>query len=121
VKILRSDKAKEYFSSFFIHFMIEQGIIHQSSCALLYELKQSQRALFRRFAYVVRAFGLSRSYKDDFVFWQQHQGKNLLLVVFVDDIIINDDAQGIVDLKCFLQTKNLGFLQYFLGIEITKV
>ena len=33
MKILRSDNAKEYFSSSFTNFMIEHDIIHQHSCA----------------------------------------------------------------------------------------
>ena len=39
----------------------------------LYSLKQSPRAWFERFAFV-QAFGLSRSQKDQSVFWRQHQG-----------------------------------------------
>ena len=38
--------------------------------------------------------------EDYSVFWQQHQGKKLLFVVYVDGIIVtNDDVQGITDLK----------------------
>ena len=40
------------------------------------------------FAYVVWAFGLSHSQKDHFVYWHQHQGKMLVLILHVDDIII---------------------------------
>ena len=46
-------------------------------------------------------------------------------MVYVDDIvIIVDDVQGISDLKSLLQqkfqTKDLGPLRYFLGIEVTR-
>ena len=51
----------------------------------VYELKQSQRAWFGQFAYVVRAFDIFRSQKDRFVFWREHQAKSLLFVVYVDD------------------------------------
>jgi len=48
----------------------------------------------------------------------------LLLVICVGDIIITgDDVQGISDLKFFqkyFQTKNLGSLQYFVGIKIAR-
>jgi len=38
------------------------------------------------------------------MFWRQHQGKKLLLVVYVDYIIITgDDAHEIAHLKCYLQ------------------
>ncbi|XP_022862515.1 uncharacterized protein LOC111382708, partial [Olea europaea var. sylvestris] len=47
----------------------------------------------------------------------------VILVVYVDDIVITgDDADGIAQLKQFLQkrfqTKNLGKLRYFLGLEV---
>ena len=45
------------------------------------------------------------------------------MIVYVDDIIItSDDKKGIDDLKRYLQnsfqTKDMGKLRYFLGIEI---
>ena len=50
-------------------------------------------------------------------------GLRLYLVVYVDDIVINsDDSDGILRLKSHLhnqfQTKDLGPLRYFLGIEV---
>ena len=49
----------------------------------------------------------------------------LLLIMYVDDIIITgDDKKGIDDLKRYLQnsfqTKGLGKLCYFLGIEVAR-
>lgn len=67
-------------------------------------------------------FGLIRSVKDHSVFHRSSsEGKRILLVVYVDDIVITgDDAEGIKALKKFLQsqfhTKDLGPLRYFLGI-----
>ena len=64
---------------------------------------------------ICQGFGLSRSQKHLYVFWQQHQGKRLLFVVYVDDIIITeDDAQEFANLKyClhnYFQTKDLEYL-----------
>ena len=47
------------------------------------------------------------------------------LIVYVDDIIITgEDKKGIDDLKRYLQnsfqTKDLGKLRYFLGIEVER-
>ena len=52
------------------------------------------------------------------------QGKCIYLVIDVDDIVITgDDQDGINHLKQHLfhhfQTKDLGLLKYFLGIEVT--
>ena len=49
----------------------------------------------------------------------------IFLIVYVDDIIITgDDKKGIDDLKRYLQnsfqTKDLGKLRYFLGIEVER-
>ena len=45
--------------------------------------------------------------------------------MYVNDIIIiDDDTQGIADLKCYLQkhfrTKNIDSLRYFLGIVVAR-
>ena len=49
----------------------------------------------------------------------------ILLIVYIDDIIItSNDTQDIEELKTFLQrqfnTKDLGRLRYFLGIEVAQ-
>lgn len=53
------------------------------------------------------------------------QSRCIYLVVYIDDIVINDNDQyGITDLKQHLfkhfQTKDLGRLKYFLGIEVAQ-
>jgi hypothetical protein len=53
-----------------------------------------------------------------------HKG-TILLLLYVDDMIItNDDLSGIQELKDFLsqnfETKDLGNLSYFSGLEITS-
>lgn len=56
-------------------------------------------------------------------YWCCFEGKRILLVVYVDNIVITgDDVEGIQALKGFpqsqFQTEDLGPLRYFLGIEI---
>ncbi|XP_020253438.1 uncharacterized protein LOC109830555 [Asparagus officinalis] len=63
--------------------------------------------------------------KNHSIFWRFQNGKQILLVVYVDDIIITmDDIFGIDSLKkhlwTYFQTKDLGFLKYFLDIEVAK-
>ncbi|KAJ9545430.1 hypothetical protein OSB04_025137 [Centaurea solstitialis] len=89
----------------------------------LYGLKQSPRAWFGRFSSVMGEFGMVRSASDYSVFFRYKQGKRIIVVVYVDDIIITgDDEVGITELKQFLQSQfqisDLGRLRYFLGIEL---
>ncbi|RVW36122.1 Retrovirus-related Pol polyprotein from transposon RE2 [Vitis vinifera] len=92
----------------------------------LYGLKQSPRAWFSRFSSVVQEFGMLRSTADHSVFYHHNSlGQCIYLVVYVDDIvIIGSDQDGIQKLKQHLfthfQTKDLGKLKYFLGIEIAQ-
>jgi hypothetical protein len=91
----------------------------------LYGLKQSPRAWFGRFSSVVTKFGLRRSSYDHSVFFTSSNSGCILLVVYVDDIVITgSDEKGIKRLKDFLasqfQTKDLGPLKYFLGIEVSR-
>ncbi|RZB42128.1 Retrovirus-related Pol polyprotein from transposon RE2 [Glycine soja] len=63
---------------------------------------------------------------DHSVFYcQSSPGKCVYLIVYVDDIVITgNDATKIVQLKEHLfshfQTKDLGYLKYFLGIEVAQ-
>ena len=89
----------------------------------LYGLKQSPRAWFGRFSDAIITFGMHRCSVDHSVFSMSSSKGCVILVVYVDDIIITrSDVEGIQRLKQFLQkefnTKDLGRLRYFLGIEV---
>ncbi|KAJ9701155.1 hypothetical protein PVL29_006480 [Vitis rotundifolia] len=92
----------------------------------LYGLKQSPRPWFGRFSSVVQEFGMLRSTANHSVFYHHNSlGQCIYLVVYVDDIVITgSDQDGIQKLKQHLfthfQTKDLGKLKYFLGIEIAQ-
>ncbi|RVX22605.1 Retrovirus-related Pol polyprotein from transposon TNT 1-94 [Vitis vinifera] len=92
----------------------------------LYGLKQSPRTWFNRFSSVVQEFGMLRSTADHSVFYHHNSlGQCIYLVVYVDDIVITgSDQDDIQKLKQHLfthfQTKDLGKLKYFLGIEIAQ-
>lgn len=52
-------------------------------------------------------------------------GKSIYLIVYIDDTVITEyDDEGISRLKRYLfrhfETKDLGKLRYFLGIEIAQ-
>ena len=92
----------------------------------LYGLKQSPQAWFSRFSSVVQEFGMIRRAADHFVFYHHSStGKCIYLIVYVDDIVItSSDRYGIQKLKqhffSHFQTKDLGKLKYFLGIEVAQ-
>ena len=70
-------------------------------------------------------FRLRRCHSNHFVFSHASDREKILLIVYVDDIIITgDNKHGIDDLKRYLQnsfqTKDLGKLRYFLGIEVAR-
>jgi len=92
----------------------------------IYGLKQSPRAWFGRFSKVLQQFGMTRCESDHIVFLKcSSSNQYIYLVVYVDDIVItSDDYERIKALKQHLfqnfQTKDLGPLRYFLGIEVAQ-
>ncbi|KAK2437071.1 putative mitochondrial protein [Trifolium repens] len=107
---------------------VAQGESSNMVCRLhrsLYGLKQSPRAWFGRFSTAVQQFGLIRSEADHSIFYRHSVQGCIYLIVYVDDIVITgSDQQGILKLKQYLsnqfQTKDLGKLRYFLGIEVAQ-
>ncbi|RVW33465.1 Retrovirus-related Pol polyprotein from transposon RE2 [Vitis vinifera] len=60
----------------------------------LYGLKQSPRAWFGRFSFVVQEFGMLRSTADHSVFYYHNSlGQCIYLVVYIDDIVITNSDQ----------------------------
>ncbi|RDX96084.1 hypothetical protein CR513_21303, partial [Mucuna pruriens] len=76
----------------------------------LYGLKQSPRAWFGKFSQVVQNFGMTRSEADHSVFYCHSSSGN-------DDIKISQLKQYLFN---HFQTKDLGHLKYFLGIEVAQ-
>ena len=90
----------------------------------LYGLKQAPRAWFAKFSSTISRLGYMASHYDSVLFLRRTDKGNILLLLYVDDMIItSDDLSGIQELKDFLsqqfEMKDLGYLSYFLGLEIT--
>ncbi|KAK8918587.1 hypothetical protein KSP39_PZI021501 [Platanthera zijinensis] len=91
----------------------------------IYGLKQSPKAWFDKFSKAVREVGFKSS-STDFSLFTRHQPTGIvILLVYVDDIlIIDDDSIGMQQIKKHLnsifQTKDLGALRYFLGLEVAR-
>ena len=97
----------------------------QASQISLYGLKQAPRAWFERFSFHLLHLGFTASMVDNslFVFCLAHT--IIYLILYVDDIIITGkDSTQIHNLITALgqvfELNDLGPLNYFLGIQITK-
>ncbi|KAE8705298.1 Mitogen-activated protein kinase kinase kinase YODA [Hibiscus syriacus] len=88
--------------------------------------EDSPRAWFDRFAKAMTQNGFKQSQADHTLFRKiTPSGKITLLIVYVDDMIIADsDIEEIEKLKMNLakefETKDLGSMRYFLGMEVAR-
>ncbi|RVW27824.1 Retrovirus-related Pol polyprotein from transposon RE2 [Vitis vinifera] len=124
---LNGELVEEVYMELPPEFFDDQG--NKKVCKLnksLYGLKQSPRAWFGRFSQVLRRYGYSQGYADHTMFYKHSvDGKIVMLIVYVDDIILTgDDIDGLEKLKRVLanefEVKDIGFLRYFLGMEVAR-
>jgi len=91
----------------------------------LYGLKQAPRAWNAKLDKELLALGFVRSKLDHAVYRRSSKSSFLLVGVYVDDLIISGpDVQDIKMLKSEMKKKfsmsDLGFLSYYLGIEVKQ-
>jgi hypothetical protein len=91
----------------------------------LYGLKQATRAWYSWFCAKLVHVGFKASKADTSLFIYNKQGVTMYPLVYVDDIIINSSNTVTVDallwdLGSEFELKDLGDLQYFLGIQVIK-
>jgi hypothetical protein len=92
----------------------------------LYGLKQSPWAWFDRFTKTIAQYGYSQCQADHTLFVKTSPEKEIaILIVYVDDIILTGDyEEELVRLKKLLakefEIKDLGYLKYFLGMEVAR-
>ncbi|KAJ0978741.1 hypothetical protein J5N97_014215 [Dioscorea zingiberensis] len=90
----------------------------------LYGLKQAPRAWFEKFSIVIASLGFHPSPHDSALFLRCSPYGRILLSLYVDDMILTGDdvLWNSRNLKLQLakqfEMKDLGTLQYFLGIEV---
>ncbi|XP_019257719.1 PREDICTED: uncharacterized protein LOC109235931 [Nicotiana attenuata] len=88
-----------------------------------YGLRQASRQWYAKLCQALCSRGYSHSLNDYFLFVKRIESSSIFLAVYVDDIIlIGDDLSETSALKSFLDAqfkiKDLGLLNYFLGIEV---
>ena len=91
----------------------------------LYGLKQSPKAWFGRFTEAMKKYDYSQSNADHTLFIKRKGEKITCLLIYVDDMIITgNDSEEIEVLKKNLgsefEMKDLGYLKYFLGVEVMR-
>ena len=86
-------------------------------------MKQAPRQWFDRLKSTLLQFGFVGSKCDSSLFIYKHQVHVVYLLVYVDDIIITGSSTPLVqqlttNLNTAFSLKQLGHLDYFLGLEI---
>ncbi|CAM8924815.1 unnamed protein product [Rhodiola kirilowii] len=91
----------------------------------IYGLKQAPRQWFSEFADALISYGFLQSPNDHSLFTFEQNGDFLILLVYVDDVVLTGTSiPQINKVKAFIhaefQIKDLGYLKYFLGIEVAR-
>ena len=88
----------------------------------LYGLKQAPRAWYTRIDSYFTGLAFAKSEADPNLYQIVVEGKLLIIVLYVDDLILMGNEQLILSCKADIakefETKDLGLLHYFLGLEI---
>ena len=91
----------------------------------IYGLKQSPRCWNLALDSKVKEIGLSQSSHDPCIYYKNEKGNMLVVCVYVDDIILAGQQEGSIQqvkvaLASAFDIKDLGRLNYFLGIKIEQ-
>jgi hypothetical protein len=87
-------------------------------------LKQTPRAWFHQFSDFLLTIGFNSSQADSSLFVYSSAHEIIYLLLYVDDIIITGNNMSLIDtfirkLRHEFSMKDLGTLNYFLGLEVT--
>ena len=89
---------------------------------VLYGLKQAPHAWYTRIDSYFTKLGFTKSEVDVNLYHIMVEGKPLIIVLYVDDLILTGDDQLIKsckeDLAREFEMKDMGLMHYFLGMEV---
>lgn len=96
-----------------------------SSPKVIVWLKQAPQCWFAKLVSALKKYGFLQSYSDYSLFTFTRGSTQLNVLVYVDDLIISgNDFAALASFKAYLKycfkMKDLGRLQYFLGIEVAR-
>ena len=91
----------------------------------LYGLKQAPRSWFAKLSSKLQELEYIPSKADTSLFIYNKSGITMFVLVYVDDIIVTSSSNKAItallkDLSTAFALKDLGYLHYFLGIEVKK-
>lgn len=91
----------------------------------IYGLKQASRQWFEKFSSAILSLGFEQINGDHTLFLLSSSQGNIILLVYVDDILIASDTEAAVSwfvtqLRSHFKLRDLGVLKYFLGLEIAR-
>ncbi|XP_023748787.1 uncharacterized mitochondrial protein AtMg00810-like [Lactuca sativa] len=91
----------------------------------IYGLKQAPRAWYHWFAQFITGFDFTNSKSDSFLFIYRQGAQTAYLLLYVDDIILTASSsillhKVITTLRSEFAMTDLGTLNYFLGIAVTR-
>jgi hypothetical protein len=103
-------------------------VIHEKDshvCRLkkaLYGLNQAPRAWYARINGHLMSLGFNKSVDDPNMYYKTVNGESLILILYVDDLFLTAIESLIVQCKYVLasefEMKDLGMMDYFLGLEV---
>jgi hypothetical protein len=91
----------------------------------LYRLKQSSKQWFSKLTTALISKDYKQSLSDPSLFIKNYKGSFTALLIYVDDLVLaGNDLEEITAIKSFLhqkfKIKDLGYLKFFLGLEISR-
>ena len=87
-------------------------------------MKQAPRAWYGRIDSFLASLDFTKSKADPNLYYKVIEDEPIILLLYVDDLFMTGNGKQIVECKKKLveefEMKDLGFMHYFLGLEVWK-